>query len=232
MATEPMPYEELLHERDELNRRLNEALGRLAALDAGAYSETSPGSGPQHDQMLQLFRQLKLQDFQALSFSLYSIWQKKPTSSGAEPTRALAFCRQLLAETILIEGSKLLCLRLSANAEADRAAVRAAIEQLVRTRFKMRNKPPEEVETKLQEAITKGLDLLAAMAVATPAASLLVPEPHTPFTPELHEVMPGCPDQGNIAVRLMVFPGYLVQRSNRVLEKALVYTEACDVRIV
>jgi hypothetical protein len=225
MATEPMPYEELLRERDELSRRLNESLGRVAALDAGAYSETSPGSGPQHDQLLQIFRQLKLQDFQALSFSLYSIWQKKPNSTGAEPTRALAFCRQLLAEAILIEGSKLLCLRQTADVEADRATARGTIEQLVRTRFKMRNKPPEEVEAKLQEAITKGLDLLSAMAVATPAANLLVPEPHAPFIAELHEAMPGCPDQGDITVRLVVFPGYLVQRSNRVLEKALVYTE-------
>ena len=36
----------LLRERDELSRRLNDALGRLAAADAGAYSLASPGGRP------------------------------------------------------------------------------------------------------------------------------------------------------------------------------------------
>ena len=223
-------YQELLRERDDLNRRLNDALGRLANSDAGAYSVASPGSGPQHDQLVQTFRQLKLQDFQLLSFSLFSIWQKKASAQETKPTYALAWCRQALAEAVLIEGAKLLGIRRTIDVDSDLREVRKTIWQSIQTRFKMRNKPPADLADKLQDTISRSLDLLRAMATATPAACLLVPHHHASFLPELHEAIIGCPDQGSISVRLTVFPGYLVTGSNRLLEKALVYTEEASAK--
>ena len=52
-----------------------------------------------------------------------------------------------------------------------------------------------------------------------------MPHRDSVFSPELHEAMIGCPEEGMVHVKLTVFPGYLVSSSNRVLEKALVYTE-------
>lgn len=219
-------YERLLRERDDLSRRLNDALGRLAASDAGAFSLASPGDKPQHDQLAQRFRHLKLQDFQALSFSLYSIWQKKPGSSATRATAALAYCRQLLAEELLVEGSKRLAIRQTGDLDADLHEITQAIFQSIRARLKMRNNPPAELADRLQETIVKSLSLLQAMAAIRPAACLLVPRDQTAFLPELHEPMIGSPGQGAITVRLTVFPGYLVTGSNRVLERALVQTEA------
>ncbi len=231
--SEPLPahdelarqYQNLLRKRDELSRRLNDALGRVAGKDAGAWSLASPGSAPQHDQLVQVFRQLKLQDFQALSLSLYSLWQKKSAnSSTTAPTFALARFRQTLAEAILVEGSMLLSVRRSGLVEADVQEVVRAIHESIQTQLKMRNKPPPEVAGKLNETIARGIHLLREMATATPPACLLVPHRETPFMPELHEAMIGCPDKGTVSVKLTVFPGYLVTGSNRVMEKALVYT--------
>jgi hypothetical protein len=195
-------------ERDELSRRLNDALGRLAASDAGAYSLASPGSGPQHDQLVQAFRQLKQQDFQSLSFSLYSIWQSKPGSAGTRATDALARCRQMLAEEVLVEGSKLLAVRRSTNADVD-----------------LRNTPPPELAEQLQCTIAKSVEVLRAMMTARPAACIFVPATNGAFNAEAHEALLGCPEQADAMVRLTIFPGYLVTASNRVLEKALVATE-------
>ena len=215
----------LQQERDELSRRLNDALARLAGNDAGAYSHTSPDSGPQHDQMLASFRQLKLQDFQALSFSLYSIWQKTHGSAATKPAYALALCREKLAHEVLIEGSKLLTIRRSVNADEDVEAVRRAVYESIRTRFKMRNTPPPELENKMRETIVRSIDLLRAMTMARPAGCLLMAGPKTLYQAELHEPVVGCPDLPTAQVQLTVFPGYLVTSSNRVLERALVYTE-------
>jgi hypothetical protein len=220
-------YQGLLREREELSRRLNDALGRLAGKDAGAWSLASPGGGPQHDQLVQVFRQLKLQDFQALSLSLYSVWQKKAAHSGTTPpTFALARFRQTLAEAILVEGSMLLSVRRSGSVEADMQEVSQAIHESIQTQLKMKNTPPPEVAGKLNETIARGIHLLREMAMATPPACLLVPHRETAFVPEQHEAMIGCPDQGTVRVKLTVFPGYLVTASNRVMEKALVYTAA------
>jgi hypothetical protein len=212
-------------ERDELSRRLNDALGRLAASDAGAYSLASPGSGPQHDQLVQAFRQLKQQDFQSLSFSLYSIWQSKPGSAGTRATDALARCRQMLAEEVLVEGSKLLAVRRSTNADVDLRDVQETIIQSIRTRFRMRNTPPPELAEQLQCTIAKSVEVLRAMMTARPAACIFVPATNGAFNAEAHEALLGCPEQADAMVRLTIFPGYLVTASNRVLEKALVATE-------
>jgi hypothetical protein len=219
----------LQRERDELSRRLNDALVRLAghnlAEGAGAYSHASPDSGPQHDQLLLSFRQLKLQDFQALSFGLYSIWQKRPGNDATKPAYALALCREKLSREVLLEGSKLLTIRRSVNPDHDLDDIRQTIYDAIRTRFKMKNAPPAVLEDKMKETIARSLDLLRAMALARPAGCLLVAPHKTPFQAEVHEPVVGCPDQPTARVQLTVFPGYLVTSSNRVLEKALVYTE-------
>ena len=215
----------LQQERDELSRRLNDALARLASSDAGTFSMASPDSGPQHDQNVLAFRRLKLQDFQALSLAVYSIWQKKSGSDAVKPGHALALCREKLSHEVLVEGSKLLAIRRSASADADLQEVSRAIYESIRTRFKMRNQPPAELGEKIKTTITRSLELLRAMSLARPAAFLLVPAHRTPFTPELHEAVVGCPERAPAAVQFTVFPGYLVASSNRVLEKALVYSE-------
>src|ERR1700734_2930566 len=88
----------LRQERDELSRRLNDALSRLAGSDAGAFSLASPDGAPQHDQNMLTFRKLKLQEFQGLSLALYSIWQKKPGAETVKPALALALCREKLSK--------------------------------------------------------------------------------------------------------------------------------------
>jgi len=144
-AEPPATLSSLQRERDDLSRRLNDALARLAGSDAGTFSVAGPDSGPQHDQLLLSFRQLKLQDFQALSFSLYSIWQKRP-GNDTRPAYALALCREKLAREVLLEGCKLLAVRRSTDAEGDLEAVRRSIYESIRSRFKMRNTPPAELE--------------------------------------------------------------------------------------
>ena len=150
---------------------------------------------------------------------------KKPGNAAAKPALALSLCREKLAQEVLIEGSKLLSIRRTANAESDLDEVRSIIYDAIRARFKMKNTPPADLDAKLQATIARSLELLIAMGTARPASCLLVPAQRTAFTPDLHEAIVGCPDQAGASVQLTVFPGYLVTGSNRVLEKALVYTE-------
>jgi hypothetical protein len=233
-TSEPAPddpsvaYQKLLRERDELSRRLNDALGRLAGRDAGAYSLASPGSGPQHDQLVQVFRRLKMQEFRALSEGLYNLLQKKAHGRAAPPADARPQFRHLLAEKILVEGSKwlgiLLAVRRTAAAEVDPADLQDKIYESVRQELG-RKEPPAEVADRIRETVGKGVSLLWAMRAASPSACLLVPQRGSVFIPDEQEAVLGRPDQGTVHVRFTVFPGYLVTGSNRVLEKALVYTE-------
>ena len=221
-------YQQLRRERDDLNRRLNDALGRLAGKDAGAYSLASPGNSPQHDQLVQVFRQFKMQHFRALTESLYALWQKKAVSKETTPAYARAQFRHLLAEKILIEGNKWLSIRLAmrrvANAEMDVADIPDKVQQGVLQELG-KKEPPPEVLTQLREMIAKGLHLLQAMRAGVPPACLLVPQRDSLFAPDQHEAVLGCPDKGTVSVCFTVFPGYVVTGSNRVMEKALVYTE-------
>jgi hypothetical protein len=222
-------YQRLLRERDELSRRLSEALGRLAGRDAGAYSVAAPGSGPQHDQLVQVFRRLKTQDFRALSEDLYHLLQQKAHGHSSPPADARPQFRHLLSEKILVEGSKwlgvLTAVRRSASADVDADDLREKIYQSVRQELG-KKEPPVEVADRIRETITKGVSLLRAMRSATPSACLLVPHRGSPFVADEQEAVLGRPDQGTATVRFTVFPGYLVTGSNRVLEKALVYTES------
>lgn len=219
----------LEHERDELNRRLSEALARLAVAEAGAYSQGGAG-GARHDQLAQELRTLKLQDFQGVCVRLYDFWkQGKNASERQQMRRALALTqfRKLLADQVLVQGIPLLLVRRNTDPAEDRLQAGRDIQASL---FKTMNIQPEKghlpegLLTDLEAAITKGLDFIQAMALATPPGCLLVPSAGTAFNPAQHEAVAGCPTEGAVKIKLTVFPGYLPCFSQRALERALVYT--------
>ncbi|MCI0457671.1 MAG: hypothetical protein L0Z62_11935 [Gemmataceae bacterium] len=205
-----------------------DALGRLASQDAGAYALAAPGAPPQHDRLVLTLRQLKIQEFQGLSLTLYNRWKLAKQRKEMDRTFALAHFRYLMADRILVEGSRLLSVRQTASAEGDLARVREAIAQSIHDVLHLtpqkRASLPGQLFADLQDAIQKGTEFLRAMLTAAPPGCLLVPEEGAPFTPAEHELVPDSPGGEGGQVRLTVFPGYLVPSSDRVLEKALVYT--------
>src|SRR5262249_50787857 len=123
--------EQLLKERDELNRRLNTALSNLASREGGAYS--TAGAGQQHDQLVQTFRQLKTQHFQDLTQTLYDHRRESARRrKHANRNDAVANIRALLANEILLVGSRLLTVRRGRPDEDLDSAAQEVLERLRR----------------------------------------------------------------------------------------------------
>lgn len=230
MTPRPETLEALQRERDELSRRLSEALALVAQAQTGAYSRGGMAEA-QHDHLAQELRDLKLQDFQGVCIRLYDFWKtNKRTEERQQVQRAYALVqfRNQLADQILVKGmARLLLAQESGDPKADREQVRRGIQDALLEKFRLNKHQdllPEGLLDGLRAAIGKGLDFLRAMTMATPPGYLLVPPPGAPFNPDHHEAVVGCPTNSGVKVKLTAFPGYLPLFSSRVLERALVYT--------
>src|SRR5262245_52926668 len=172
--------EQLLKERDELNRRLNAALSNLATREGGTYS--TAGAGQQHDQLVQTFRQLKTQHFQELTQTLYDHRRESARRTKiANRKDDVANIRALLANEILLVGSRLLTVRRGRPDDDLDSAAQDVLERLRRCLEKdWYCHLPGAVLRELEETVSKGLHLIRSLAAATPPATLYFPRKDAP----------------------------------------------------
>jgi hypothetical protein len=215
--------DQLLRERADLSQRLNAALNTLVTRDASSYS--TAGAPRQHDQLVQAFRQLKIQDFQELTQSLFDHRRQ-----GARPVKnrnnTVADIRSLLAHQILGLGSRLLAIRqtdLIGDLHAAKDEILVKLQKRLEEVWECQI--PEPLLQELHEAVLKGLQLVRDIGAAAPPGTLFFPKKDAPFDPERHEPLHARPPGGAPRIALTIFPGYLIGMQDRVFEKALVYLD-------
>ena len=178
--------------------------------------------------LLATFRQLKTQDFPALAATLHDQIGKADV---------LAYQRFLMDE-ILIKGSWMLVEHLVRHAGEQRTAeadseftgqlrdhIAGSVSKgLVR---KVGFQMTAEVGRQRDALIAGAIEFLDDLLTAAPPGRLLLPRLGSPFDPERHEPIPGCPEAGERKITATLFPGCVVfeEGEQRVREKALVYIE-------
>ncbi len=200
-------------EGDELDTRFNALLSELAAYRRDPTTTyISDDSRSQNHLLVQEFKELKEQDSQRISSSIFSHRCESIPSLKADRKQEIARIKAILSEEIMVKG-----MTLSTEESASTHVMDSVCTALG---MSAESSIPEALRTDIGNLVKKGLELMKKIASADPPGVLWTEKEGTPFNPDRHEAMLGCEEGGKIL--LTVYPGYLV--GDRVFEKALVLT--------
>lgn len=220
-------YNVLKNERDELVREKNKILGELAAHNRDKTTtyttHISGDTKPQHHILYQEFKQLKSQEFNAVSDKIFHYLCEQNSDLKSNRKQEIARIKSVFSEKIIINGMKMFTGNSSFSPEILENALKVIRQSFYRAlEIEENSQIPETLSNKLENLIKQGLKLFDKTSSADTTARLQNEEEFTKAIKDISRSIYTAlqmPEETNISEEIRANTDSLVRKGLELVKK-------------